>query len=654
MERETTRPGVRGSLLLSHRDLVYLLSLLVPFVLYDLVLKVLLIASWPEDPGFLGALGLMRSDFLFNLGYGLLWVGLFAVTRRKLYRRIVVVLLHVATVFVALITTGSYQYFQITGSILDSDYILFWLASPEGTGGAILSQVTPGRLALILIVLAYATFGPLLVTRLVVRWRRWPESSGLRSSNVAWLRLAGVGLAAYALFALSMLPSNSVRSGNSLSRDAVVNMVMTAAQVAESDGLPDVATEQAAEEPSPEVRLRPTAGSERRNVVLIFLESTRALATTPYNEDLKTTPFLNELSKKSLMAERAYAVVPHTHNALTATNCGIEPPMDRWGTLLLGARSDSVPSACLADLLQEQGYNSAYFMSQASTFENSPKILENLGYEEFYSVEGMDKEGFEQTNYFGYEDEIMLEPSKEWLQQQKESGEPFLATYLTSAPHHEYRAPQQRHGRLDFSEDDTVNRYLNSVRNEDFFLRELFEQYKELGLYDDTVFVVLGDHGEGFGEHDRYQHDNVPYEEGLKIPLLVHDPRRFEDGARLKAPVNQLDVLPTVADLLGYEIEGGSYEGSSLLGPLPTNRPLKASCWNESGCLVSIRGTGKYIYHFGSQAEEVFDLSEDPNERRNLAGGYGSGELEKQRTELLEWRARVNSNYGMGVSEDKA
>jgi arylsulfatase A-like enzyme len=270
----------------------------------------------------------------------------------------------------------------------------------------------------------------------------------------------------------------------------------------------------------------------------------------------------------------------------------------------------------------------------------------------------MDKEGFEETNYFGYEDDIMLKPSEQWLEKQKESGRPFLATYLTSAPHHEYLAPQKRYGRVQFNQDDQINRYLNSVRNEDFFLKNLFEQYKELGLYENTVFIILGDHGEAFGEHGRYQHDNAIYEEGLKIPLLIHDPRWCENGGcgngwTLKAPVNQLDILPTVADLLGYEIQGGEYGGRSLLRPLPSDRTLMFSCWNESGCLASLKGNEKYIYHFGDQPDEFFNLAEDPNERQNLAESRPE-EVEKRRNELLEWRAKVDAKYGEQVSDSDA
>jgi phosphoglycerol transferase MdoB-like AlkP superfamily enzyme len=646
--------GTRGAArsLLSRREWVYLLSLLVPFAVYDLVLKGVLVFAGSGDPGFLGGLDLMRSDLLFNLGYALLWVGLFALARRRASRWIVVGMFHVVTMLVALITTSAYQYYKVTGSTLDSDYLYLWLASPEGTGGAIASELTPGILALLLIVVFYAALGPALVTRLVLRWRGPSGAAPRTSMGVSWIRIVGVGLAAYALFSLSLLPGgSSTGASKSFSRDAFVNVVMTAAQVAESEELPEIAAEPVAENPPAEASLTPTADTEKRNVVMIQLESTRARATTPYNENLDTTPFLDELAKQSLLVEQAYTVVPHTHNALAAINCGVEPPLDHWGTMVLGVHADSMPSQCLPDLLGEQGYNSAYFMSQRANFERSPQILENLGYKEFYSTEVMDTEGFEQTNYFGYEDEVMLEPSQKWLEQQKKSGEPFVASYLTSAPHHDYLAPSERHGKEDFTNNELVNRYLNSVRNQDYFLKQLIDQYKKLGLYDDTVFIILGDHGEAFGEHGRFQHDNVIYEEGLRIPLLVHDPKYIQSGATLEGPVNQLDILPTVTDLLDYEVRGGTYGGSSLVRPMRKDRTLMFSCWYARACLASLKGKEKYIYHFEDQPEEVFDLSQDPNELQNLAGQRSPEELEKRRRELLEWRAKVNSNYGMQSSE---
>jgi lipoteichoic acid synthase len=206
--------------------------------------------------------------------------------------------------------------------------------------------------------------------------------------------------------------------------------------------------------------LSPTAQTERRNVVIVHLESVRARSVTPYNQDVGITPFLDELADESLMAERAYSVVPHTTNALVATLCGIDPPMGRWQTYSAGGR---IPARCLPELLGDRGYDPVYLTASEQTSERRPELVESMGYKEFYPVETMNTEGFEKANYFGYEDEVMLEPSRGWLEESGDDG-PFLATYETITPHHDYLAPDKRYGRKEFAEKDGLNRYLNSVR----------------------------------------------------------------------------------------------------------------------------------------------------------------------------------------------
>jgi arylsulfatase A-like enzyme len=115
-----------------------------------------------------------------------------------------------------------------------------------------------------------------------------------------------------------------------------------------------------------------------------------------------------------------------------------------------------------------------------------------------------------------------------------------------------------------------------------------------MGLYDDTIFVIYGDHGEGFGEHDLNQHDNTIYEEGIRIPLIIHDPMRFHSGERVMTLTNETDILPTVSDLLGYEVEGGEYPGRSLLASSKEDRTLFFSCFDDYRCLASLKGEEKY------------------------------------------------------------
>jgi lipoteichoic acid synthase len=388
-----------------------------------------------------------------------------------------------------------------------------------------------------------------------------------------------------------------------------------------------------------------TPETNQRNVVIVVLESARARSTTPYNEDLDTTPFLDERAEESLMFERAYAVVPHTSKALVASLCGVPPPLDTQRT---ESKPGIIPARCVADLLKEQGYRTGFFQSATEDFERRPQLVGNFGYEDFFPLESMDKEGFDEANYFGYEDNIMLDPSREWLE---ENGDgPFLATYLTVTAHHDYVVPD-RYGKKKFAEDEVLNRYLNTVRYQDFFLRNLFAQYKDLGLYEETNFIVFGDHGEGFDEHGLKQHDNVIYNEGLRTPFLIHQSERWE-GQKIESPVNQLDILPTVADLLGYRISGGTYPGASMLAP-PKDRTLRASCYHERTCLASIRGDKKYIYNYGNKADEFFNLSKDPRERNNIIGRLDEEKIKALRHDLLAWEARIEASYERQASGEK-
>ncbi len=645
----TDKPNVTGfsGVLLGLRDWVYLLSLLVPLVAYNLALKASNVASVPGlAPGFDEAtFDLMRSDVFFNLGYVLFWIGVFAAVRanRGPLRRVVVILFHVMTMLVVIVTTSAYQYFRVTGTTLDYGIVALWLPRIKEVAPVLASGATPWSWALLFAALFYAALGPLLVTR-ALGWRGWSERSWASRPRGFSLGSLGLLLLAFGFGWFSLLidaRSTDYTSGASVSfvRAPFVNLVLTGAKEVTDAEITSGTDSVDAKYQGTDASLVETPQTEKRNVVLVQLESTRAQSVTPYNEEIETTPFLDELAQRSLLVERAYTTVPHTSKASVSANCGIEPHLVQPTT---EASPDGIPVPCLADLLGEQGYRTALFQSSTESFEDFEGLVKNFGYEEYYPLEAMDTEGFEQSNYFGYEDDIMLEPSEEWLEEH--GDEPFLVEYLTGTGHDDYRCLDTRYGSENFSENELFNRYLNCLRLQDIFLENLIEQYKELGLYENTIFVIFGDHGEAFGEHGRYQHDDVMWEEGLKVPFLIHAPGLLEGGERVEGLSNHTDILPTVLDLLGYEVKNGEYPGYSLLRPLPEDRTLMFSCFHEKACLANLRGTEKYIYHYGNQPDEFFDLSQDPAERRNLAGEQ-TEEMAKRREALLEWRSNVNASY---------
>jgi lipoteichoic acid synthase len=621
--------------LLNRRDRVYLLSLLIPFTVYNLALKAYDVASRPEKFGLAPTLKLMRSDVFFNLGYTLLWTGLFGVVRRGPLRWVVVFLFHVTTMLAGIVRASAHEYFRETGTALDYDIVALWLPRPRDIKQII--TLSPLARVLLAVVLFYSTLGPWLVSRALGQLRGWPAASpdGTPRQGSLFQNPLGLILQALGFGALSLLTGpGAPGAGKSFARDPFVNLMVTGVKAAMTKEEAGVAVEH----PAANARLVRTSQTEKRNVVLIHLESIRARSVTPYNKQLKTTPFLDELAKKSLLVERAYTIIPNSLKGSISVNCGIEPSL----RAAVEAEPGGIPAPCLAGLLKGQGYRTVFFQSATQKFMYFGDQAKDFGYEEYYPVESMDTEGFERSNYFGYEDEVMLKPSEEWLK--KWGDEFFVAEYLTSTGHHDY-FPPTRYGHEDFVEDDKLNRYLNCVRYLDFFLKNLIDQYKKLGLYEDTIFVIFGDHGEGFGEHGRYVHEDNPYEESLRIPLVVHAPWRFQHGKRVEELSNLTDILPTVLDLLGYEVKGGTYPGYSLLRPLPEERTLFFSCTNRDKCLASIKGHEKYIHHYGDQPDELFDLSEDPLEKRNLLDERDE-EVGKRRHELLAWRSRINAVYG--------
>ena len=499
-----------------------------------------------------------------------------------------------------------------------------------------------------------------------VEWRRRRRRRRSRAGILLIFFLGSLGLFLWAVnfgsLSLRAPDSGSTEADAPSVRDgyAGVTQAGEGQEASTEEDSPDAGSPR--EHPAARARLAGTPRTEKRNVVLVHLESTRARSVTPYNEDLNTTPFLNELAKSSLLVERAYVgSIPRSFMSSIAINCGIQAP----------AKTDTddsgvMPVPCLAGLLGDQGYNTALFSSNADKYGDSATI--DWGYEKAFAPpeEGvppqhwsmdMDTERFAHTAFYGYEEDILLQPSENWLKEHRD--EPFLVEYLTNTGHDEYNCLDTRYGSEDFSEDDLLNHYLNCLRLQDIFLQNLFDQYQELGLYDNTIFVLFGDHGEGLGEHGRFLHGDTIWEEGLRVPLIIHAPGWFDAGERVEGLSNYTDVLPTVLEMLGYEVRDGEYPGYSLLHEPPEDRTLFFSCISNRECLASIKGTEKYIYHYSNQPEEVYDLSQDLFEEHNLADEYSREELEKRREELFAWLSRIEAQYygrgsdsGNGQSEE--
>lgn len=393
-----------------------------------------------------------------------------------------------------------------------------------------------------------------------------------------------------------------------------------------------------------EASLTKTPKTQRHNVVFVVLESTRAISTSVHNPSLPTTPFLKSLGQKGLVVDNMYAVVPHTSKALVSLYCGVYPYLIQP---VKESEAGGLPAQCLPKLLQEQNYQTVSFQSSGLQFENWRTLMSNIGFNEIYGAESLKHEGFPKVNYFGYEDRAMLKPIDRWLRKTKAQKKPFFMGLLTLVSHHDYQLPKGYKSR-DFpqAKQSILNRYYNSIRYTDSFIKELVALFKKRGLLQNTIFVFVGDHGEGFGEHNRSQHNTVIWEEGTRVPGIIYAPSLLTKR-RVRGLRQQVDFLPTILELLGLRLVGGKLPGASLLSPPQPKRKIFMSCWYRERCMAMRHKDTKYIFHYDWAPVEIYNLQRDPLEQRNLYPNkvLSQQQLDALRYEFLRWKQRVNLRY---------
>jgi phosphoglycerol transferase MdoB-like AlkP superfamily enzyme len=225
---------------------------------------------------------------------------------------------------------------------------------------------------------------------------------------------------------------------------------------------------------------------------------------------------------------------------------------------------------------------------------------------------------------------------------------------MSLAGHYPYRSPRAfPRAAYPSVADSSLNDYLNALHYMDGWLHDFLEGFRRRGLMDRTVFIILGDHGDAFGEHVSRQHIGVPYEEALRIPGLLYAPSIWPKGGTIGGLRQQIDVLPTIAEILGYRLEGGSVPGRSLLDSVSADRTLYFMSSQDNDFLAMRQGDHKYIYTFDRTPLQAFDLRSDPDEHHDLADSLTSLQASAVIRQLIEWQQRTNSTLLEGVARHR-
>jgi arylsulfatase A-like enzyme len=365
------------------------------------------------------------------------------------------------------------------------------------------------------------------------------------------------------------------------------------------------------------------------NVVFIVIDTLRADRLSAYGYNRDTSPTLKELAQSGVRFARVESQSSWTKASMASLWTGLFP--HRTGVVRF---QHGLPDAAVlpAEVFRDNGYLTA------GIFRNG-WIGPNFGFGQGFDLyitptQRSDPAGFQRPTpgmqkLPGSDQDITL-AALEFLNQNQ--SRKFLL-YLHYMDVHQYAYDEEAASQGFGS--SISDYYDSSVRWVDSNLLALFAGLDDLDLLKKTIVVVASDHGEAFREHGNEGHAQNLYQEAIHVPLLVLLPFRLDEELVVDPVVRNVDVWPTVLDLAGLpplpQTDGVSLvplmvaAGKGEATPeVPHSVSYLDQTWGlpeaEAAPLVSIREADQRVLYRPKKGEiaEIYDLSVDPGERRNL------------------------------------
>jgi len=359
------------------------------------------------------------------------------------------------------------------------------------------------------------------------------------------------------------------------------------------------------------------------NVILITLDTTRPDYLSCYGDSPVETPHLDRLAKQGVLFTDAVAQVPLTLPSHACILTGAYPQTHKIrdnGGFNLDA---DIPT--LATIASSAGLNTGAFVG-AAILNRRFGLSRGFG---IYSDEMVEREQDEKLPGVLAEvrAEVVTDRALEWLSsktagENKNARKRFLLWVHYYDPHFPYDPPEPFRSRYPNTP------YGGEVAYIDSQIGRLLSWLEERGFADETLVVVIGDHGESLGEHGEYTHGVFLYDATVKVPFIMAGPD-IPAGRTVDQQVRSIDVMPTIAEYLGVEA-GEHVEGESLM-PLLTGThsvrstysymetlyPRTAMGWSE------LRGVRAEEWKLiAAPKPELYRLREDRSEKQNVIDQY--------------------------------
>jgi choline-sulfatase len=348
------------------------------------------------------------------------------------------------------------------------------------------------------------------------------------------------------------------------------------------------------------------------NLLLVTLDTTRADRLGAYGFTAVETPNLDRIAREGVLFEHAVSPAPLTlpaHSSLFTSKLPPAHGVRDNGGFFLDERETTMAERLKSRGFRTGGFVGAYVLDHKwGVAQGFDKYFDNFDLSKYRSVSlsSVERRGNE-----------VADRALEWLDRVGSSK--FFAWVHFYDAHSPYDPPEPYKSRY------ADRPYAGEIAFVDSQVGRLLAWLDAHQLLDKTIVVVIGDHGESLGDHGEGTHGFFVYESVLHVPLLIRTPYDAMGGRKVSDVVRNVDVLPTVLDLLGIPASD-KFEGQSLVSLMTGARSglgLEAYAeavyprfhfgWSD---LRTLRA-GRYKY-IEAPRPELYDLEKDPKESTNI------------------------------------
>ncbi len=344
------------------------------------------------------------------------------------------------------------------------------------------------------------------------------------------------------------------------------------------------------------------------SLLLVTLDTTRPDRLGCYGNDEIRTPVMDSPARDGVIFSNAVATTPTTLPSHASIMTGLYP--HHHGSRTNGLFPLSTAETTLAEVLSASGYATA---AMVSTFVLDSKFGLDQGFD-LYDDETPSKN--RRSEAYERRGDRTTDRAIRWLRETRD--DPFFLWVHYFDPHAPYQLPNS------VAKATQGNPYDGEIAFVDEQLGRLLEVLEDLDSTEETLVVVVADHGEGLGDHGEFSHGVLIHDATLRVPLIMRAGRRLGGGVHIRRRVSQVDLVPTLLSLLGISPPDG-LDGFDLTRRGEGGRAIFAETLHA---LAKFGWAPLVAVYAGDQKlirgpnPEFYDLSEDPLERQNAYDEY--------------------------------